>query len=88
MTGSMRGRIGTLIERLNIYKLRAKVVIEDLSETLSVIAAWDGGGATTYGLSYSDPRLPALGLRAFIPPQRSAEAAAELGASTGRCERL
>ncbi len=75
-----RGRIGTLIERLNIYKLRAKVVIEDLSETLSVIAAWDGGGTTTYGLSYSDPRLPALGLRAFIPPQRSAEAAAELGA--------
>jgi tRNA-modifying protein YgfZ len=75
-----RARIGTLIERLNIYKLRAKVVIEDLSEILGVVAAWDGGGATNYGLSYADPRLPALGLRAFIPPQRSADTAAELGA--------
>jgi hypothetical protein len=75
-----RARIGTLIQRLNIYKLRAKVVIEDLSEILGVVAAWDGGGATNYGLSYADPRLPALGMRAFIPPQRSAETAAELGA--------
>jgi folate-binding protein YgfZ len=76
-----RARIGTLIERLNIYKLRAKILIEDLSEILGVVAAWDGGGATNYGLSYADPRLPALGLRAFIPPQRSAETAAELGAA-------
>jgi folate-binding protein YgfZ len=75
-----RARIGTLIERLNIYKLRAKVLIEDLSEILGVVAAWDGSNATNYGLSYVDPRLPALGLRAFIPPQRSAEMAAELGA--------
>jgi folate-binding protein YgfZ len=75
-----RARIGTLIERLNIYKLRAKVLIEDLSEILGVVAAWDGNGATNYGLSYADPRLPALGLRAFIPPQRGAETAAELGA--------
>jgi hypothetical protein len=75
-----RARIGTLIERLSIYKLRAKVVIEDFSEVLGVIAAWDGSGTTNYGLSYADPRLPALGLRALIPPQRSAETAAQLGA--------
>ena len=75
-----RARIGTLIEQLNLYKLRAKVLIEDLSEILGVIAAWDGGGATNYGLSYADPRLPALGLRGFIPPHRGAETAAELGA--------
>jgi len=76
-----RARIGTLIERLNVYKLRAKILIEDLSEIIGVIAAWDGGGATNYGLSYTDPRLPALGLRALIPPQRSAETAAEIGAT-------
>ena len=29
-------------ERLNFYKLRAKVTIEDLSETLGVMAVWDG----------------------------------------------
>jgi folate-binding protein YgfZ len=72
-----RARIGTLIERLNVYKLRAKVLIEDLSEILGVIAAWDGSGTTNYGLSYTDPRLPALGLRALIPPQRSAETAVD-----------
>jgi tRNA-modifying protein YgfZ len=76
-----RARIGTLIERLNVYKLRAKVLIEDLSEILGVIAAWDGSGTTNFGLSYVDPRLPALGLRAIIPPQRSTETAAELGAT-------
>jgi folate-binding protein YgfZ len=65
---------------LNLYKLRAKVMIEDLSETLGVLAAWDGGGVTKYGLCYADPRLPALGLRLMIAPHLAAAAAAELGA--------
>src|SRR5579862_3939978 len=38
-----------LIGKLNLYKLRAKVLIEDLSETLGVLAAWDGNGSTTIG---------------------------------------
>src|SRR6201999_891930 len=62
-------------------KLRAKVIAEDLSETLSVLAAWDGQPAKSYGLSYRDPRLPALGLRIMLPPQRAEAAAAEIGAS-------
>jgi folate-binding protein YgfZ len=70
----------TLVDRLNLYKLRAKVLVEDLSETLGVLAAWDGVGSTKYGLRYADPRLPALGIRAMIPPDRAAAAAAELGA--------
>ncbi|MGC1446642.1 MAG: folate-binding protein, partial [Xanthobacteraceae bacterium] len=82
--------LGTaLVERLNLYKLRAKVLIEDLSATLSVLAAWDGksdrswdGSRTTMpGLCYADPRLPALGLRAIIPPDSAGEAAAALGAT-------
>ncbi len=32
----------TLVERLNFYKLRAKVIVEDLSEVLGVMAAWNG----------------------------------------------
>ena len=32
----------TLVEKLNLYKLRAKVIVEDLSELLGVLAAWDG----------------------------------------------
>jgi len=71
----------TLVERFNLYKLRAKIGIEDLSESLGVLAAWDGGGATDKGLRYSDPRLPALGVRVILPPQLAADAASELGAT-------
>jgi tRNA-modifying protein YgfZ len=70
----------TLLQRLNFYKLRAKVMVEDLSEILGVLAAWDGDAATEYGLCYRDPRLAALGLRCMLPPHLAADAAADLGA--------
>jgi folate-binding protein YgfZ len=70
-----------LVEKLNFYKLRAKVVVEDLSDTLGIMAAWDGDGKTEDGLCYPDPRLPALGLRIMLPPHLAAEAAADLGAT-------
>jgi len=75
-----------LVAKLNIYKLRAKVIVEDLSAVLGVLAAWDGsgttkGGTTKLGLSYADPRLPALGQRVMLPPHLAAAAAAELGAT-------
>jgi folate-binding protein YgfZ len=69
-----------LVEKLNFYKLRAKVICEDLSEILGVMAVWDGSGATEYGLVYADPRLPALGQRIMLPPHLAKEAAADLGA--------
>jgi folate-binding protein YgfZ len=71
----------TLFDKLNLYKLRAKVLIEDLSEILGVLAVWSGAPAVKYGLSYADPRLPALGMRTMIPPHRAAAAAGEIGAS-------
>ncbi len=70
-----------LVEKLNFYKLRAKVTVEDLSEALGVMAVWDGGGDSEYGLCYADPRLAALGMRIMLPPHLAAEAAADLGAS-------
>jgi len=70
-----------LVDRLNLYKLRAKVIVEDLSEALGVMAAWDGNSSTEYGLCYADPRLPALGMRVMLPPHLAAAAAADLGAS-------
>jgi folate-binding protein YgfZ len=69
----------TLVQRLNFYKLRAKVVVEDLSETLGVLAIWDGVGTTEYGLCTADPRLPELGLRCMLPPHLAAAAASDLG---------
>jgi folate-binding protein YgfZ len=68
------------VDRLNFYKLRAKVMIEDLSEVLAVMVVWDGDATTEYGLCYRDPRLPALGRRIMLPPHLAAEAAADLGA--------
>ena len=81
-----RALCGALVAKLNIYKLRAKVIVEDLSAVLGVLAAWDGngtteGGTTKFGLSYADPRLPALGLRVVLPPHLAAAAAAELSAT-------
>jgi len=69
------------VDRLNFYKLRAKVMVEDLSEVLGVVAVWEGEATTEYGLCYRDPRLPALGLRVILPPHLAAEAAADLGAT-------
>jgi folate-binding protein YgfZ len=70
----------TLLQRLNFYKLRAKVTVDDLSETLGVLAIWDGPRRTEHGLCYCDPRLPDLGLRCVLPPGLVGEAAADLGA--------
>src|SRR5262245_50266921 len=68
------------MQKLNFYKLRAKVICEDLSEVLGVMAVWDGSGETDYGLVYADPRLPALGQRIMLPPHLAKEAAADLKA--------
>jgi len=68
------------MKKLNFYKLRAKVICEDLSEVLGVMAVWDGSGDTDFGLVYADPRLPALGRRVMLPPHLAKDAAADLGA--------
>jgi folate-binding protein YgfZ len=70
-----------LVQKLNLYKLRAKVIIEDLSDILRVLAIWDGLSTATYGLTYPDPRLPVLGMRAMISPHLAQEAATAFGAT-------
>lgn len=76
-----RALAAELTKKLNFYKLRAKVMVEDLSETLGVMAVWDGVGDTNCGLCYPDPRLKALGLRVMLPPHLAKDAAADLGAA-------
>jgi tRNA-modifying protein YgfZ len=70
-----------LVEKLTFYRLRAKLSIEDLSPALGVMAVWDGTALSEDGLSYPDPRLPALGTRSIMPPEIVAEAAGALGAT-------
>jgi folate-binding protein YgfZ len=78
--------VPALVEKLKFYKLRAKVIVEDLSDALGVMAIWDGTGASEYGLTYADPRLAELGLRIMLPPQLAGEAAADLGATLNEAE--
>lgn len=65
-----------LMKRLKLYKLRAKVTLEDLTEATAVIAATDGGALPAdSGLVYADPRLPSLGQRAMTDRAGAAEIA-------------
>jgi tRNA-modifying protein YgfZ len=70
----LKGHAADLVKRLGFYKLRAKVAIEDLSETLAVVAGWDAPRPDDEaGLIAQDPRLPALGWRAIIATEDVAE---------------
>ncbi len=75
-----------LVQKLNFYKLRAKITVEDLSQALGVLAVWDGVAMSEYGLCYADPRLAALGWRIMLPPPLAAEAAEDLGATLAESE--
>src|SRR6201984_591989 len=70
----------TLLQRLNFYKLRAKVIVEDLSETLGVLAIWDGSAVTEYGFLCPRPPRPTVGAALHAAP-------APCGRSRGRRRR-
>jgi folate-binding protein YgfZ len=63
-----------LAKRLGFYKLRAKVAVEDLSETLAVVAGWGDAPKPddAIGLVGGDPRLKALGWRAIVAAEDAA----------------
>ncbi len=81
-------RRADLLRRLKMYKLRSKITLEDRAEALVAVAMFGGdalarlglpeeaGAAAPFagGIAFTDPRLPALGARAFLP--RSGAAAA------------
>ena len=56
-----------LAKRLGFYKLRAKVVVADVSADRAVAAFWGAEPASVEGLLYADPRDPRLGWRAILP---------------------
>jgi len=63
-------RAGDLLKRLKLYKLRAEVAIDDVSDAWRVLAdledqAGEASAATTGAdeIRFTDPRLPALGAR-------------------------
>jgi folate-binding protein YgfZ len=70
-----------LADKLRFYKLRAKVTVENLSDGLGVIAAWDGEAAVRPDLAFADPRQPSLGLRIFAAEQLVPKTAELIGAN-------
>jgi tRNA-modifying protein YgfZ len=73
-----------LTDKLNVYKLRAKVAIANLSDQLGVIAVWDGAAGVGAGSmpepSFADPRHSDLGARVIAPQTELPTIAARLGA--------
>jgi folate-binding protein YgfZ len=79
-----KGQADDLVKRLNAYKLRANITIEDKSDSLGVAALLDGGApAGVEGIVYRDARAAGMGLRMIAPRdalarlQDTAEAAYE-----------
>jgi len=69
-----------LADKLRFYKLRAKVTVENLSDSLGVIAAWGGDLAMQPDLTFADPRAPALGTRILAPQDLAEKVAVLIGA--------
>ena len=69
-----------LADRLGFYKLRAKVVIENLSDSLGVLVAWGGEPAMVPDLAFADPRNAALGWRILAPLELAQKVADLIGA--------
>jgi folate-binding protein YgfZ len=65
-----RDKAAALVDRLMLYKLRAKVEIEDVSSDYTVAVIW-GGPYEPHGrgkppLWFADPRLAAMGYRELV----------------------
>jgi folate-binding protein YgfZ len=69
-----------LATKLNFYKLRAKVTVENLTDQLGVLAAWDGTPSMVPDLAFADPRSSELGTRILVPEELAPKLAGVLGA--------
>jgi len=86
-------RRADLLKRLRLFKLRSRVTLDDLDESLLVanlfgddslrrlgLAAEPGAAkALAGGIVFTDPRLPALGARAFLPRATAEQVLRDLG---------
>src|SRR5882757_5313815 len=69
-----------LADKLGFYRLRAKVIVENLSDSLGVLAAWDGDPSVKPDLAFADPRNAGLGWRILVPIELAQKAADLIGA--------
>ena len=67
-------------DKLGFYKLRAKATVENLSDSLGVLAVWDGDPAVMPDLAFADPRHAGLGWRILVPEELAQKTADLIGA--------
>ncbi len=70
-----------LADKLGFYKLRAKVAVENLSDSLGVMAAWGGEPVIKPDLAFADPRHAGLGWRILVPQELASRAAGLIDAA-------
>lgn len=74
------GRTGVadLLKRLTLYKLRAKVTLNDISSSRTVVVAWGGPPPEMpLAVTLRDPRHADLGHRLIMAPEMAAKLAAD-----------
>lgn len=89
-------RIADLKRRLGLYKLRARIVLEDVTDRFEVLQAWGSGAGAPFGLgepgqaiqrqgavAFLDPRLSDLGVRLIAPKGTGAALLGGLGYAPG-----
>jgi len=93
-------RLDDFMRRLNMYKLRAAVDIEDVTGSFAVAAVFGGEAAASLGfeaepgaarpcadgIAYVDPRLPDAGLRSIAPAANLGSALEAMGCSEAAAE--
>jgi folate-binding protein YgfZ len=70
----------SLADKLGFYKLRAKVTVDNISDTLGVLAAWGGEPLMKPDLTFADPRSDRLGWRILVPEELATRVADVIGA--------
>jgi tRNA-modifying protein YgfZ len=69
-----------LADKLGFYKLRAKVTVENISDSMGVLAVWDGEPTVKPDLAFADPRHEGLGWRILVPEDFKQKVADLIGA--------
>lgn len=76
----LRASAGDLTKRLSMYKLRADVIISDVSDSFQICAAWGdetAGFPVDRAMRFSDPRHTSLGVRLMAEGQQAGDSFAD-----------
>lgn len=68
-----------VVAQLNRYRLRAPVAIEDMSNSVAVVALWETDKPQVVGEIFRDPRAPDLGWRVICVESEAEDIAARFG---------